>query len=172
MVKQSKPITRPTSSKVRQALFNIWQGRQLQDSSWLDLCAGTGAVGTQALLEGAKEVVGMEINHQACQNIQKAWQKFSSPCQSFRVIQGNILTKLHHLSGEKFDFIYFDPPYQSGLYEPTLRLTASLELLDSQAEMAIEHDPKFWQPTQCLDFFKMHRQKKYGDTFLSFFIVP
>ncbi len=169
-MKPTKTITRPTSSKVRQALFNIWQGN-LENTSYLDLCAGTGAIGAQALLEGAKEVVGIEINRHACLKIQQSWQKISSLEQSFRVIQGDILSKIHILKNQKFDFIYFDPPYQSGLYESVLELIILLNLLDEYSELAVEHNPKFWQAPPSLNSLSMIRQKQYGDTFLSFFVL-
>ena len=57
--------TRPTSARVREALFNIWQGRIL-GCRWLDLCAGSGAMGAEALCRGAAEVVGIEKSGAAC----------------------------------------------------------------------------------------------------------
>ena len=162
--------TRPTSAKVRQALFNIWQGRIVQ-SNWLDLCTGTGAIGAQAMLDGAARITGIEISRHACQVTQENWQRASSPAQTFQVIQGNILNKLKTLSDQQFDFIYFDPPYQSDLYNPVLESIASMNLLRPTGEMAIEHNPKFWQPTQTVQGLEMIRQKNYGDTYLSFFTV-
>ncbi len=167
----SGQTTRPTSAKVRQALFNIWQG-QINQTSWLDLCAGTGAVGALALAEGARSVVGIEINRHACQIIEENWQKVTTEEQKFQIIQGDVLTRLKTLTEQQFDFIYFDPPYQSNLYESVLGLIAVQRLLSPTGELAVEHNPKFWQPSQVISELEISRIKRYGDTFLSFFRVP
>lgn len=161
---------RPTSSKVRQALFNIWQG-EIEQTKWLDLCAGTGAIGAQAIAAGASKVIGIEINLSACQIIQENWQKFTSEGQTFQIIQGDVITKLKTVSPGQFDFIYFDPPYQSAIYDQVLTLIASLKLLSPTGELAVEHNPKFWQPQQIITGLEISREKHYGDTFLSFFKV-
>ncbi len=57
--------TRPTSARVREAVFNIWQGA-IADCRWLDLCAGNGSMGAEALCRGASYVVGIELASQAC----------------------------------------------------------------------------------------------------------
>ncbi|MEO1509975.1 MAG: RsmD family RNA methyltransferase, partial [Cyanobacteria bacterium J06633_23] len=77
--------TRPTPAKVREALFNIWQGR-LQGCRWLDLCAGSGAMGAEALCRGASNVVGIEKSRSACRIIQTNWQTVAKPEQTFQVI--------------------------------------------------------------------------------------
>lgn len=163
--------TRPTSAKVRQALFNIWQGK-IEGTFWLDLCSGTGAIGALALTRGANEVVGIENNRHACQLIQENWQKAMIGKQKFQIIQGDVISRLKTLPEQQFDFIYFDPPYQSHLYAPVLELISSKRLLSITGELAVEHNPKFWQPDKTPTGLQINRQKRYGDTFLSFFIVP
>jgi 16S rRNA G966 N2-methylase RsmD len=66
--------TRPTASRVREAVFNIWQSR-VRGCRWLDLCAGSGAMGAEALLRGAEFVVGIEQAGAACQLIKQNWQQ-------------------------------------------------------------------------------------------------
>jgi 16S rRNA G966 N2-methylase RsmD len=68
--------TRPTASRVREAIFNIWQSR-VWGCRWLDLCAGSGAIGAEAILRGADYVVGIEQSGAACQLIKQNWQKVS-----------------------------------------------------------------------------------------------
>jgi len=160
--------TRPTSAKVRQALFNIWQGK-LDGKSWLDICSGTGAIGADALLAGASHVVGIELNRQACLLIQKSWSRLPISEQRFQVIQGDVLRKLKTLESQKFDFIFFDPPYQSCLYDGVLEKIASLQLLSSQGELVVEHNPKFWRADKIYQGLEIKRHKHYGDTTLSFF---
>ncbi|MEM9215105.1 MAG: 16S rRNA (guanine(966)-N(2))-methyltransferase RsmD [Cyanobacteria bacterium P01_F01_bin.150] len=131
--------TRPTPARVREALFNIWQGN-IVDCRWLDLCAGSGAMGAEALCRGAQSVTGIEQASRACGVIQQNWQQVRRPDQQIRVVKGHILRQLPQLKGEQFDRIYFDPPYDSDLYEPVLDAIASLQLLVNGGEVAVEHN--------------------------------
>jgi len=160
-------LTRPTSARVREALFNIWQGK-LEEARWLDLCAGNGTMGAEALCRRVSFLVGIEQNKRACQIIKENWQKVASSEQEWRIIRGDIREKLKDLRGQQFDFIYFDPPYSSGLYSPVLSLLSELELLATEGEIAIEHDPKQWQDQEIKNL-TMIRQKKYGNTYLTFY---
>lgn len=163
----SGQLTRPTLAKVRQALFNIWQG-EIEGCRWLDLCAGSGSMGGEALCRGAKETVAIEQNSQACRIIRENWTKLVQDHQSFRILKGNIITRLSHLSGETFDKIYFDPPYESQLYEPVLKTITTYHLLDNNGEIAVEHDPKLWQAKE-IENLVICRQKTYSNTQLTFY---
>jgi 16S rRNA (guanine(966)-N(2))-methyltransferase RsmD len=160
--------TRPTSAKVREALFNIWQGK-ITDCHWLDLCAGNGSMGAEALCRGAAEVVGIEQNNRACGIIRQNWQQVAQADQKFRLLRGDVVVRLKSLAGEKFDRIYFDPPYASKLYQPVLEAIATLKLLASTGEIAVEHNPKFWQATP-ISGLKIKQEKIYGNTALTFYI--
>lgn len=159
--------TRPTPARVREALFNIWQG-QISDCRWLDLCAGSGAMGAEALCRGAAEVIGIEQSSKACSIIQQNWQQVAQPQQSFQILRGNVVTKLKDLAGQTFDCIYFDPPYAGELYEPVLTAIAQLQLLAPDGELAVEHQPDLWQP-QAFPGLECYRQKVYGNTAIAFY---
>ena len=159
--------TRPTSARVREALFNIWQG-QISDRYWLDLCAGKGSMGAEALCRGAIKVVGIEKNVKACSIIKQNWQNVATDSQQFRVIRGDAIAKLKVLKNQKFDLIYFDPPYESNLYQPVLSAISSLELLSPEGKMAVEHNPRFWQATE-IPRLEIYQQKRYGNTTLTFY---
>jgi 16S rRNA (guanine(966)-N(2))-methyltransferase RsmD len=131
--------TRPTTSKVREALFNIWKD-YIESASWLDLCAGNGTMGAEALCRGASEVVAIEQSSLACQIIRENLSKVAQENQQFKVLRGDILQRLKSLKGQKFDLIYFDPPYHSDLYDRVLNLIYDYELLKGQ--IAVEYDPK------------------------------
>ncbi|NJP09526.1 MAG: 16S rRNA (guanine(966)-N(2))-methyltransferase RsmD [Leptolyngbyaceae cyanobacterium RU_5_1] len=130
--------TRPTVARVREAVFNIWQGA-IAGSYWLDLCTGTGSMGAEALCRGAALVIGIEQSSRACAVIQQNWQQVAQPDQSFQVIRGDVVKKLSMLAGQPFDRIYFDPPYASELYEPVLAAIAAHQLLHPDGELAVEH---------------------------------
>src|SRR5512147_649239 len=104
--------TRPTSARVREALFNIWQGR-VAGCRWLDLCAGSGAMGAEALCRGAAEVVGIEQSGDAYAVVRENWQRVAQPNQTIRLFKGDVVKQLSRLKHQPFDLIYFDPPYTS-----------------------------------------------------------
>ncbi len=162
-------LTRPTTSRVREALFNIWRG-YIEDCSWLDLCAGNGIMGAEALCRGAKLVVGIERYGKACKVIEENWSAVAGEEQEYRVIRGDVLTALKKLGDEgvKFDRIYFDPPYESKLYLPVLQFVARGEILSPGGEIAVEHNPKAW-PASEIEGLELVRQKHYGNTELSFY---
>ncbi len=161
--------TRPTPALVRQAVFNIWQG-ELEGCRWLDLCAGSGAMGAEALSRGAAFVLGIEQSKQACAIIQQNWQRIAKPEQSFQVVRGDIAQQLKGLASQApFDRIYFDPPYTSRLYQPVISAIADYSLLDPDGEMAVEHSPN-WLPAE-LSTLAICRQKIYGSTALTFYRV-
>ena len=162
--------TRPTPAKVRQALFNIWQG-SIVDCRWLDLCTGSGAMGAEALCRGAKVVVGIERSSAACDTIWQNWEKVSTTSQTFQLLRGDIVAKIALLDGQKFDRIYFDPPYAGDLYHPVLQAIVQLELLAADGELAVEHspDPTISNLADLPAQLKICRHKSYGSTAISFY---
>ena len=156
--------TRPTSARVREALFNIWQGRVL-GCRWLDLCAGSGAMGAEALCRGAAEVVGIEQSGVACRMVTQNWQKVAKPEQKRQVIRGDVLRQLGNLDG-KFDLIYFDPPYAGDLYQPVI--AELVKVLKPSGEAAVECGVAQWRPAQLPEGIEIVREKKYGNTCLIF----
>ena len=161
--------TRPTSARVREALFNIWRG-EIAGCRWLDLCAGNGSMGAEALCRGAAEAVAIEQNRKACQIIQQNWQQVATKEQFFRVIRGDIRVKLKTLESQQFERIYFDPPYASGLYLSVLKNISSLGLLTAEGEVAVEHNPKHWEAIP-VGRLQICRQKVYGNTALTFYCL-
>jgi 16S rRNA (guanine966-N2)-methyltransferase len=163
--------TRPTPARVRQALFNIWQGK-IAGCRWLDLCTGTGAMGAEALCREAALVVGIEQSAKACAVIQQNWRQVAKPDQSFQLLRGRIEQRLPQLGRQlnsPFDRIYFDPPYASGLYEPVLTAIVQHQLLAETGELAAEHSPD--RPLPVVLGLSLLRQKIYGSTALSFYCL-
>ncbi len=161
--------TRPTLGRVREAVFNIWQ-HQMMDCRWLDLCGGCGSMGAEALCRGATEAIAIEKSSRACHIIRENWRQVTSDHQKFQVIRGHVVTKLKTLAGQQFDYIYFDPPYQSHLYQPVLEAIAQYQLLATDGELAVEHDPKQWT-VPIVTGLEICRQKVYGNTAVTFFDV-
>ena len=159
--------TRPTAARVREAVFNIWQS-SITDCRWLDLCAGTGSMGAEALCRGASLVVGIEKWAKACAIIQQNWEKVAQPEQKFQILQGDVVGRLKTLGEQPFDHIYFDPPYASHLYQPVINAIAHYQLVAQGGELAVEHSPKHFTPTS-LASLEISRQKVYGNTALTFY---
>lgn len=162
--------TRPTSARVRQALFNILQG-QVAGSRWLDLCSGSGSIGAEALCQGARSVVGIDLSAAACRIIEANWQKVAQPDQQFQVMRGDAKAiLLRGLAGDPFEFVYLDPPYDVGLYEAVLPLLGMN--LSGQGQVIAEHrssdplPPKISDPVG--DLYQVD-QRRYGEASLVFY---
>jgi 16S rRNA (guanine966-N2)-methyltransferase len=158
--------TRPTLAKVREAVFNIWQGT-IEDCRWLDLCAGSGAMGAEALCRGATQVTGIEQAADACAVIETNWRKVAKPPQRHHVLRGDVVKQLRNLAGQQFDRIYFDPPYHGDLYAPVIAAIVAHNLLTDTGEIAIEHATHRWHfaPAELV----VCREKQYGRSALTFY---
>lgn len=159
--------TRPTTGRVREALFNIWQG-SVSGCRWLDLCAGNGVMGAEALCRGAAAVVGIEKASIACRTIEQNWRQVAKSDQDYTVIRGDVVARLPKLAGQQFHHIYFDPPYHSDLYEPVIQAIAQHHLLAPAGELAVEHEVGAWQAITVPEL-TLRDQKRYGRTCLSFY---
>ena len=144
---------RPTSSKVKLALFNILY--DIKGKVFLDLFAGSGQIGLEALKKGADKVIFVEIDRKRVFDIKK---KVSLQFSNFEVHQGDSLKFLKNLN-EKVDIIFADPPYDYKNYEKLIGLAVSK--LSDDGVFILEHSAN-------VDF-NSDRKKKYGDTTLSFF---
>jgi 16S rRNA (guanine966-N2)-methyltransferase len=162
--------TRPTPARVRQAIFNIWQGA-IGDCRWLDVCSGSGAMGAEALCRNASVVVGIERSTTACSIIEQNWGKVASSSQKFQLLCGDAIARIADLAGQKFDLIYFDPPYAGELYQPVLAAIDRSELLALRGELAVEHspDPQVSILPESLPTLELSRHKVYGNTAISFY---
>jgi len=162
--------TRPTVARVREALFNIWQGT-IAGCRWLDICAGSGSMGAEALARGAAEVVGLEQSARACGLIRENWQSIARSPQTFRVLRGDAMQLIAQLNTAPFDRIYFDPPYSGGLYESVLQAIDRRNLLAIEGECAVEFSPKQWQPISNIGQLVLDRVKIYGNCAIAFYRV-
>lgn len=158
--------TRPTSARVREAVFNIWHDR-IQGARWLDLCSGSGSMGAEALARSAREVVGIERDGTACRVIRDNWQAIAREGQVFSVIRGDVRRRLKVLK-PVFDLIYFDPPYQAQLYDAVLSQLMQLELLAKHGSIAAEHHRELSLPESIGDLIAVKRSH-YGQTSLTFY---
>ncbi len=158
--------TRPTPSKVRAAVFNILQQR-VRGAHWLDLCAGSGAMGAEALVRGALSVTGVEQSSAACAIIRANWQRICNETQTYQVMRSDVVKALAKLPPHQFDLVYFDPPYQSDLYTPVLAAVG--KLLRTDGVVIAEHDRRLQLPDQPSADLIAYDRRQYGQTALCFY---
>ena len=117
------PGLRPTPDRVRETLFN-WLGQRLDELTCLDLFAGSGALGFEALSRGARRVVLVERDRGALEALRESAQALDA--RGAEIVEGDALRFLER-SNERFDVAFVDPPYDSDLLQPVMdRLPAHL----------------------------------------------
>ena len=164
--------TRPTTDKVKEALFSIIQ-TYVPDSEFLDLYSGSGQIGIEALSRGAKRATLVDKSGQAAgiitKNISKIRLEGSDEIRFFKMNVAQALEKLGQ-DGEKFDIIFMDPPYKDAslrLDEET-KLISEYKLLSSDGRLIVEHDKDF-EPPEEINGLKRVRSCSYGITVITFF---
>ena len=156
---------RPTSDKVREALFSIL-GSQVSGGRFLDLYAGTGAVGIEALSRGASAVTFVESNPQAVQLLRKNLHACGlSQRASIRVEPTAAFIQREEWWNGPYDVLFADPPYTAGGELDILFHAWRPGLLSEHAAMIIEYDSRTELPAS-IDHAALVRRYVYGDTAL------
>jgi len=150
---------RPTLEKVREAIFSIID---VDGKSFLDVYAGTGAVGLEAFSRGADEVWFIERSPKIIGFLKRNIE--SLDVENAKVIKGNAIQVLKRLE-KKFDVVFLDPPYDRGLVQKTLDVLKGVT--GNGSFVIIEHSPREIFDTGG---FSTYRQKRYGDTSLTILI--
>ncbi len=160
--------TRPTSDRVRGALFNIL-GQHLPGVLFLDLFAGSGAVGIEALSRGAALCVFVDSSREACAVIRRnlAVTGFSAQAEVHCKMVAASLDIAARL-GRMFDFVFVDPPYDRGLAVAVFERIAGKPVLPPGGTLVIEHSKREILPAGAGNLTMM-RSEAYGDTRLSFY---
>src|SRR5262245_58467256 len=133
--------TRPAGSKVREAMFNILGPPP--EAPVLDLFAGTGALGIEALSRGAAGATFVERDRRALEALHRNLREVGVADRA-RVIGTMVASALRQLAAEgaRFGWVFLDPPYAAGEVEPVLQLLAGENLLESGAVIIVEHDKR------------------------------
>lgn len=159
---------RPTADRVKEALFNILP-RDLSGRSVLDLFAGTGNLGLEALSRGAATAVMVDIARPATSVIEENVQALGFGAVA-RVVTAPVFKAVRSLarSGEKFDLILLDPPYERGLAGEALKEIAKEGLLEPDGIVVAEHSVRD-KLDERYGALALTDRRRYGDTELSFF---
>ncbi len=162
---------RPTSDQVRETIFDVI-GERIRGASFLDLYAGSGAVGLEALSRDADRVVFVEHHRPAAEVIRQNLAALEIR-SGFRVIVSTTETAIGRLAseGEKFDFIFLDPPYaEIGEYHFTLRACSRSGILAPAAYLLAEHS-RHCRLEDQYGLLIRSRLLRHGDSQLSIYRV-
>jgi len=159
---------RPTTGKVREALFDILRGR-IENARFLDLYAGTGAVGIKALNEGAEEVVFIEENRGHIRKIRELLEKHNISDRA-GIRNQKAISFINGAETEEagFDIIFLDPPYHTDEIIKALTAIGRSVIIRQNGLVIAEHFAKITLPDR---FDRLHKVKTYmyGDSVLSLF---
>jgi 16S rRNA (guanine966-N2)-methyltransferase len=159
---------RPTSDRVKEALFNILP-HDLSGIRLLDLFAGTGNVSIEAISRGAAEAILIDSSEKSakviCENLRRVG--FTDRA-TVRITPISRALRSLARRGETFDVIFLDPPYQRNWIKACLEQIARGYLLRPSGTLVVEHNARE-QPEAEYGSLVLKNQRKYGDTWLSFF---
>ena len=160
--------TRPTLDRVKEPLFSIINF-DLPDASVLDLFAGSGALGLEAISRGASKAVLCDKSKKAIDIINKNIEKTKVESKA-QVINKDYLAALESLKGQKFDIVFLDPPYETDFTEKAIEKIAEYGLLKQDGKIIIETDrkEKLVQNIEKLGLFDIYDERKYGRVSLIF----
>jgi len=174
--------TRPTTLRVREALFNILNNK-VENCNWLDLFSGTGAISCEAYNHGARKIIAIEKNKnnsKICLNNILSLQDIDNRKNDIDVIckdvlnwtkpnyERNLSSKILDLNKLKFDFVYLDPPYNVDYHELVLNQLFSCNLLKKDSIVICEHSPNLFIKKSTL--WETIDVRNYGQSRLTFLI--
>ena len=161
---------RPTSDRLRETLFNILAPR-IGGSRFLDICAGSGAVGIEALSRGATAVTFIDLSRAACRVIEANLSAIGAQGGA-TIVNREAASALKRLETEstRFDVVFFDPPYSSEVYGQVLKQLGLGGILAGGAMVIVEHRAKT-PPEPEYGKLRIFREVKQGDSALAFYEV-
>lgn len=167
-LKGSKAGIRPTSEKVKEALFDIL-GERVKGSIFLDLYAGSGGIGIEAISRGAKKVIFVEsvpsLRRVIRENVSSLGlgEKADVVGQDAGRFLNNAMKKT-----ERFDIIFLDPPYHTGEMDRIIKILSKGDVLNEDGVLVAEHFKKKTLPEEA-GRLRLLKEYRYGDTVLSLF---
>lgn len=162
------PGVRPAMDRVKESLFNVL-GDTLADKNVLDLFAGSGSIGLEAISRGAKKCVFVDNDQKNASIMKQNSKKLGISEDRAAVFCCDWKAALRKLKGQKeaFDFVFVDPPYKrKDIYQNVLLVLSSSGILQNEAVIVIEHETRDKIPSEDLSC-KLLRSLKFGGTSLS-----
>ena len=174
--------TRPTTLRVREAIFNILNNR-VENSNWLDLFSGTGSISCEAYNHGARKIIAIEknkINSRICLENLLSLEDIENRENDIEVICKDVLnwtkpnydrkslSKNFDFDKLKFDFVYLDPPYDVDFHELVLNQIFNCNFLKKNSVVICEHSPNLYIKKSSL--WETVDVRDYGQSRLTFLI--
>ena len=174
--------TRPTTLRVREAIFNILNNR-VKDSNWLDLFSGTGAISCEAYNHGARKIIAIEknkFNSKICLENLLSLEEVENRKNDIEVIckdvlnwtkpnyERNLSSKIMDLNKLKFDFVFLDPPYNVNFHELVLKQIFKCNFLKKHSTVICEHSPDVYIKKSSI--WETIDVRDYGQSRLTFLI--
>lgn len=161
--------TRPTSDRLRETLFNILANKINEESRFLDLCAGTGAIGIEAVSRGAEFVTFVDKSRRSCALVEENLDLLKIPEQQTEVFCNTAENFVQRKQKKPWDIVFFDPPYNNDYLVFLREFAENAEnLLAEDGVLVIEHHTKNSLPDVVFDL-RRWRILKQGETQLSFY---
>ncbi len=159
---------RPTQDRVREAVFNIIG--DVSEKKVLDLFAGSGASGLEAISRGAAHSTFVDVNSRCTGTIKTNIESLNIQEYQYDIIRGNVFAVLMRLEkeAEVFDMVFVDPPYYKDLARKCLICLDYYDILSPNALIIVEHFKKDSLETD-LEVLKLEKEKMYGDTAITIF---
>jgi 16S rRNA (guanine966-N2)-methyltransferase len=160
--------TRPTSDRVREAVFSIL-GPPPAGALVLDLFAGSGALGLEAVSRGAQKAIFVDQDSAALQTLRHNIEGLSL-VECCQVVKGDAMRTLKRLAREqqRFHWIFIDPPYATSLAQQSLHEIGEASMLAGEAQVIVEHDKRS-EPDDAFGTLLKTDSRRYGDTVVSFY---
>ncbi len=158
--------TRPITDRVKTSLFNILSTRVI-DANVLDLFAGAGSVGIEALSRGARHATFVELDHQALRAIRENLAT-TRLADRATIVRQDVFKFVAQGTPEPFDLIYVAPPQYKGLWAKTLAALDSQSMLSPDGDVVVQIHPKEYRDL-ALETLELDDQRKYGSTMLCFY---
>ncbi|MBI4634690.1 MAG: 16S rRNA (guanine(966)-N(2))-methyltransferase RsmD [Deltaproteobacteria bacterium] len=158
---------RPTADLVKGALFSVL--RSVSEVSFLDLFAGSGSVGIEALSRGAAKAVFVERNRSLAHAIADNLSRCGFDARS-EILAADVKSAIRILSERQvsFDIVFADPPYDTGFIDLTLQYLAVSSVISREGLLVLQHSVREKLPEKADKRFILTDQRRYGDTVLSF----
>jgi len=160
--------TRPTSGMVKEALFNIISSR-VAGSHVLDLFAGSGGLGIEALSRGAVRAVFIDLSPVCCRIIREnlAHTRLAGKAEVYAMDYSDAILKMCR-ERRKFDIIMMDPPYRKNFVQEALKLLTNNDIMMDDGMIIAEHGASDDVPDAC-DRFRAVDRRTYGDTMITIY---
>jgi 16S rRNA (guanine966-N2)-methyltransferase len=157
---------RPTASKIRQAMFNIL-GARIHHAHFLDIFAGSGLIGMEALSRGAGTLTGIEENKKMARAIEMNMRKLDL---DGKIYSADFRQMLPRLAPKSFDIIFADPPYKTPVGRMVVERVDELALLNDDGIFILEHLREYELPApESLKNIERFDFRQYGQTTISLY---